>query len=186
MAKVMWHITNFQKYTREASVLVDSDADLAKKHDFTSKLWKIIFPMDKTSSEISIPFKCYKWRRVTRSILSAQVFAFVDMLNNPLALRHQLEHALGRSVSMHLLTDSKSLFDIIRKGFSTIGKRIMIEIYGAGQSCIPYEISDIGFVQSNDNIVDNFTKPKILKSLFQSLKTGTWSVNCQQLIRRRS
>ena len=87
--------------------------------------------MDETNRVIPISFKSYKSRRVTRSVLSAEVIAFADLFDDAFALRSQIEHALGRSIPMHLLTDSKSLFDIISKGSRTSEKRIMLDVHAA-------------------------------------------------------
>ena len=62
---------------------------------------------------------------MTRSVLSAEVVAFADLFDDSFAIRDQIEQALGQPVPMHLLTDSKSLFDIVSKGSRTSEKRIM-------------------------------------------------------------
>ena len=56
------------------------------------------------------------------------------MLDDAYAIRSQIEHALQRAVPMHLLTDSKSLFDIISKGSRTSEKRINLDIQAGHQS----------------------------------------------------
>ena len=82
--------------------------------------------MDNSYNYLQISFKSYKSARVTRSVLSAEVIAFADWFDDAFALKSQLEHALGRAVPIHLLTDSKSFFDIISKWSRTSEKRIML------------------------------------------------------------
>ena len=100
-----------------------SDAAFANNHDLKSQLDRIILLMDDKNAAIPITLKSYKSRRVARSFLSAEVIVFADLLDDALSIRSQLEHALWRLKPMHLLTDSKSLYDIISKGTSTNEKR---------------------------------------------------------------
>ena len=94
-----------------------SDAAIATNNfDLSSELGYIILLMDKNNAAIPVSFKSYKSKRVTRSVWSAEVIAFADLFDQAFALRSQLEHAINRSVPLHLMTDSKSLLDIIRKG----------------------------------------------------------------------
>ena len=90
--------------------------------------------MDDTDRFSPISLKSYKSRRVARSVLAAEVTAFADLFDDAYALRLQFEHALGRSLPMQLMTDSKSLFDIISKGSRTSEKRIMFDIHAARQA----------------------------------------------------
>lgn len=70
------------------------------------------------------------------------------------AIRSQLEQTTSRAVSMHLLTDSKSVFDIISKGSGTSEKRVMLDVHAAPQTYCNQEISNIGFAKSTANIAD--------------------------------
>lgn len=51
------------------------------------------------------------------------MIVFADFLDDSCALNSEFEHAFGRSFSMQLMTDSKSLFYIIGKGSRT-GEKI--------------------------------------------------------------
>ena len=85
---------------------------------------------------------------------------------------------------MHLLMDSKFLFDIISKGSRTSEKRIMLDIHSALEAYQTQEISNIGFVRSCDNLADGLTKKKMQKALFNLLQTGIFEVKCEQWILR--
>ena len=157
-----------------------SDVAFANNADLTSQLGRIILLIDHSGNAISISFKSYKSRRVTRPVLSAEVIAFADMSDDAFALRSQLEQALRRGVPMHLLTNSKSVFDIISKGSRTSERRIMLEIHATRQSYQSQEISNIGFVRSNDNFADDLTEEKKQNNLLQLLKSGQHSAKCEQ------
>ena len=85
---------------------------------------------------------------------------------------------------MHLMTDSKSLFDIISKVSRTSEKHIMLDIHSVRQAYQAHEISNIGFFRSCDNLADGLTKPKMKKALFEILRSGVHEVRCEQWILR--
>lgn len=114
--------------------------------------------------------------------LSAEVIAFAYLFDDAFALRTQLEHALRRGVAMHLLTDSKSLFDIISKGSRNSEKRIKLDLHATRQAYVSREISKIGFVHINHNLADGLTKPKMQGALLGLLMKGGHDVICEQWI----
>ena len=63
------------------------------------------------------------------SVLSAEVIAIADLPDYSLFIRKQLELILKHPISVHMLTDSKSLFNIICKGNRTNEKLIITHIY---------------------------------------------------------
>ena len=163
-----------------------SDAAYAKKYDLSSQIGRIILLMDDTNRVIPISFKSYKSRRVERSVLSAEVIAFSNLFDDAYTIRSQTENAIGRAIPMHLLTDSKSLFDIISKGSRTSEKRIMHEIHANRQAYQAHEISKIRFVRKADDIVDGLTKSKKQSVLLQVLVTRRHTINCEQWIFREN
>ena len=131
-----------------------SDAAFANNHDLKSQLGRTILLTADTEKGNPIFFKSYKSRRVTRSVLSAEVVAFADLFDDVLAIRSQLEQSTLGPVPVQLLTDSKSLFHIISKGSRTCEKRIMLDAHAAREAFKKKEISNIGFVPSCENVAD--------------------------------
>lgn len=129
-------------------------------------------------------FKSYKSRRVTSSALSAEVIALEDLFDDASAIRSQLEQATCRELPIHLMANSKSLFDITSEGSRTNEKRIMIDIYNARQAYQAHEISNIGFALSENNIAEGLTKPKMQAAFLTLLHTGKHKVKCEQWIVR--
>ena len=167
---------------KQESLRIDgfSEAAYANNHDITSQLGRIILVTDDTNADIPISFKSYKSRRVVRSVLSAEVIAFADMFDDAYAIRTQVQQAIRCSVPMHLMTDSKSLFDIISKGSRTIEKRIMLDIHAARHAYQCDEISNIGFARSADNIADGLRKRKKQASFLDILHNGKHVMKCEQ------
>ena len=109
-----------------------SDASFAGNMDFTSQLGYICFLADESDAAVSIIFKSYKARRVTRSVMAAEVISFSDMFDACYTLAQDLKPMLRNTqIPIQLYTDSKSLFDVISKGTRTSEKRLMFDIFAA-------------------------------------------------------
>lgn len=144
---------------RHLRVIGYSDASFAMNPDLSSQLGYIVFIGDNSGKVIPIQFKSYKARRVVRSAMAAELIAFGDMFDVAYTLAEELRHLHpGLHVPVKLYTDSKSLFDVISKGSRTSEKRLMLDIAAARQGFNNFEISNIGFVRTADNIADGLTK----------------------------
>ena len=73
-------------------------------------------------------FTSYKSRRVTRSVLGAETYAFADAYDFAYCAKRNLEAMLDHRVPLHMFTDSKSLFDVITKSFQTKQRILMIDL----------------------------------------------------------
>ena len=106
-----------------------------------------------------IYFMSYKARRVTRSVMAAEVIAFSDMFDTAYNFSRELKEILGgRTVPVKPFTDNNYLFDLISKGSRTSEKRSILDIACAREGFMAHDISDIGFVRSRDNVADGLTK----------------------------
>lgn len=66
---------------------------------------------------------------MTRFVMGAELIAFSDMFGVAITLRKELKDLPhGGKVPMKLLTDSKTLFDVISKGLQMSEKRPMLDI----------------------------------------------------------
>lgn len=135
-----------------------SDASFASNCDHTSQLGYNVFLMDCSSNTIPIVYNSYEARRVKRSVLAAELIAFSEAFNASYTLAKDMEKLFERKkVTVQVLTDSKSLFDITSKGSRTSEKRLMVDIACAREQYRNFDIDDIGFVWSGDNIADGLT-----------------------------
>ena len=168
-------------------VLGISDASFASNLDSTSQRGYLCFLADNAGNAVPIQFKSYKARRVTRSVMGAELVAFSDMFDAAYTMAAELrELLLKKRIPVKLCTDNKSLFDLISKGTRTSEKRLMIDIAAACEGFQKHDINDIGFVRSAENIADGLTKPMKQTALRDMLLTGTFRVNVEQWIIRPS
>ncbi len=102
----------------------------------------MVFITDGEGNAASIHFKSYKARRVTRSVMVAEVIAFSDAFDVGYTLAAELSSLLEKKVPLILLTDNKSLLDVISNGTCTSEKRMMLDI-AAAREAIAVETSPI-------------------------------------------
>lgn len=169
---------------RSLRIVGFSDASFANNHNLSTQLGHIVFLMDKSNAAAPISFKSYKARRIVRSAMSGEVIAFSDMFDIAITLSVELSDILGYRVPVQLMTDSKSLFDIISKGSRTSEKRMMLDIAAAREGFRDKAISDIGFIRSHKNVSDGLTKPMSQAMLRGILTKGQLDIVPDQWIVR--
>ena len=167
-------------------LLVYADASFANNSDLTSQLGYIILLADKFGKRNILHYASYKSRRVTRSVLGAEVYAFADAFDYAYVIRHDLEEILNQCIPLQIMTDSRSLFDVIVRNSTTSDRRLMIDIKDVRESYESQKISHVGFVRSEDNPANAFTKSKHCDALERILRTGTIDLHVDEWIVRQS
>ena len=120
--------------------------------------------MENKSLVSLISFKSYKSRRVTRSVLGAEIIAFADMFDEAISIHHRMQEILKQRIPLQLLTDSKYLFDAISKRSRTYDRRLMIVISSVRQGYQNTVIDNIGFVRTEHNLAAGLTKQKTMST----------------------
>ena len=139
----------YQKLDCESLHLkVYSDSSFANNEDLSSQLGYIVLLCDKSNKCNILHFSSHKSRRIVRSVLGGEVYAFADAFDYAYTMRHDLQRILGRNIALQMFTDSKSLFDVITKCSSTTEKRLMIVISTVITAYESFEISEVGFIRS--------------------------------------
>ena len=151
---------------------VYADASFANNPDYSSQLGYLITLSDDHDRCHILAYASYKSRRVTRSVLGAEVYAFADSFDLAYALKVDIECIVGSRIPLHMFTDSKSLFHVVTRNSSTLEKRLMIDIASTREAYKRGEIAQIGHVRSEHNPADAFTKECKCPSLEEILETG--------------
>jgi hypothetical protein len=140
------------------SLRMYSDASYANNTDGTSQLGYIIFLCDASRACQPLFWSSKKWKRVTRSVLGSETMALADGFDVAFSICHDLQIITGKSIPIVILTDSLSLFDVLTKATAASEKRLMIDLAAAKESYKNREIETIGFVRTEYNPADVFTK----------------------------
>ena len=104
-------------------------------------------------------------------MFSAEVISSAGLFYDAVAIRKQPEFMLRLPIPVHILSDLKSLFDMISKGSSTSEKRLILDIYMQPDNHIALEINNIGFEGIPHNLANGLTKLKFQAGLYQLLLT---------------
>ena len=97
------------------SLYVYSDASYANNHDGTSQLGYIIFLTDKSQKCQPLVWSSHKAKRVTRLVLGSDTMAFADAFDMSYVVKRDMQRLIGRNISLTMVTDSLSLFDVITR-----------------------------------------------------------------------
>ena len=104
-------------------IVVFSDASFESTSDLTSQLGYICFLSDATEADIPIFFKSYKERRVTRSVVAAEVICFSEMFYCCFYLgRGSTEYHAGRIFSSTVIHGKEVAFRCDIQGYEDRGE----------------------------------------------------------------
>ena len=81
-------------------------------------------------------------------------------------------------------SNSKSLFDIITKCSNTAEKRLLIDVKAVREAYENFEVSDVGFLRSDQNPADSFTKLNCNAALNRILSENKCDFHISQWIIR--
>lgn len=175
----------YQRLDKDSLKLkVYSDSSFANNDDHSSQLGYIVLLVDKTNKCNILHLSSHKSRRVTQSVLGGEVYAFADAFDIAYIMKHDLESITGKCIPLTMLTDSKSLFDVIAKCSTILERRLMIDISVVRQAYDREEISNVGFVRTKDNPADAFTKVCDCDALNQIVLTATCDLPIEQWVIR--
>ena len=161
-----------------------SDSSFANNDDHTTQIGYIILLVDKYKKCNIIHFKSHKSRRVTRSVLGGETLAFADAFDTAYMIKRDLEEILKQNVPLKMLTDSKSLFDVITRSSQMSEKRLMIDIAGVREAYRNMEICDIGHIRTANNPADAMTKLVECNSLNRIISSAICDVQVDQWVIR--
>ena len=114
--------------TNSQHLRVYSDVSFASNDDHSSQLGYLVLRTGDKNNCVVLAYCSKKSKRVVRSIMVDEIFAFAAALDHAFVIQHDLKGILGRPIGHIMFTDSKKMFDVITKYSHTIEKRLMIEV----------------------------------------------------------
>lgn len=149
-----------------------ADASFATNDDNSSQLGYIVLLADASNRCHVLSYASRKSRRVVRSIMAGEIYAFADAFDKAFVIKYDLERIYRQHLPLVMLTDSKQMFDVITRASHTTEKRLMIDVAAAREAYNRGEISNVGLVRSEHNVVDGLTKPGFCAAVDRVLRTG--------------
>lgn len=160
------------------------DASFAGNSDHTSQLGFVICLVDQNNAANLIHYGSSKSKRVTRSVLSVELYAMVYGFDNCSVIHHSLQEFLGRKIDFKMYTDSKSLFDSLVSLNPTTEKRLLIDLTLLRQCYEKREITEVLWIPGSQNPADALTKAKPCNAPDALMATNTVSIDPKGWIER--
>ena len=165
-----------------AELHVFADASFATNVDLSSQLGYIVLLVDQDKNCSIITWSSTKCKRVTRSVLAAELYATANAFDIGFAIAHTFGHLLGRKIELRVFTDSRTLFDAIISFCAMTEKRLLIDIACLRQAYRSGELANLGWIRSEQNVADALTKDKVNSALHNVLRDHKLNVSVQQWI----
>ena len=172
----------------EAKLMVFVDGSFANNKDLSSQLGFILMLVNESSDSKNtfticgnvIHYSSTKCKRVTRSVLASEIYGMVNGFDIGIAiattLRMVTEQLRLPAIPLVVCTDSYSLYECLVKLGTTKEKRLMIEIMALRQSYERREITEIRWINSDDNPADAFTKASLNRALERLIDSNKLTV----------
>ena len=153
------------------TVVAFADSSFANNLDLSSQLGVMILLTDSSGKANIMHFNSYKSKRIVRSVLGGETYAFADAFDVAFNIRYDLKRLLNKEVKLIMLTDSMSLFKVIVNSTVTTEKRLMIDIAAVREAYERSDIDFIGWIPSRFNIANGLTKLGVCPALSGFLST---------------
>lgn len=174
-----------QKLDKESLCMkVFTDSSFANTPSLHSQLGFIVLLCDASGRANIIHYCSYKSKRVVRSVMGGECYAFADAFDFAFSLRHDMQKIMSKRIPLQLYTDSDSLFKVISKNSSTTERRLMIDLQATREAYGNKEIADIGWVRSEDNPADALTKRGTCLAMNRLLDEGRVDLEVLQWVIR--
>lgn len=149
-----------------------SDSSFPTNDDCTSQLGYIILPCDSNNKSHILAYSSRNSRRVVRSSMAEDVYAFSTAFDNAYVIKHGIETIYRQTIPFCMFTESKQMFDVRTRATHATEKRLIIDLAAAREAYNDYRVSNVGLAPENNNPTGALTKPEPCKSLESLLSSG--------------
>jgi hypothetical protein len=125
-----------------------------------------------------------KCKKMIRSVLAAKLYAMTNEFDADSVIKSIIQRILNISLSMILLTDSRSLYDCLVKLEITSEKRLIIDLMCLRQSYERRKITKIRWIDENTNSVDAMTKVNSCQTLTKLIDTNIIDLRTTAWVKR--
>ena len=141
-----------------ARINLFTDAAFANGENLTSQIGFLVILSDGSNAANILHYGSSKCKRVTRSVLAAELMALVHGFDQAFVIQHTLHEILGRNLPIDAYVDSRTAFNFVAKNADTMEKRLQIDANALRQSLQQGELRSIGWIPGTENPADAFTR----------------------------
>lgn len=145
----------------ELRLALFTDASFANTDNFKSQIGFVIVLTDDSNTGNIIHYGSSRCRRVTRSVMAAEILGLSYGFDNAFVTRHMLNEILGQEIPIDIYIDSRTVFNVIAKHASTSEKRLQIDVSALREAHDKKIIRSISWIPSNQNVADAMTKGNV-------------------------
>ena len=162
------------------------DGSFADNADLSSQLGLVVALMDENDAANIIHYTTGKAKRVTRSVLAAELYAMAGGFDAASSMRPTIAEIMGKKVPLTIYTDSKSLFDATTTINTVTEKRLLIDLQVIRQAYEHQEVTDICWIPTHQNPADGMTKEKPNKALRQLMEENRLELTPNAWVERKA
>ncbi|RDW58864.1 hypothetical protein BP6252_13340 [Coleophoma cylindrospora] len=178
-----------------AKLFVFVDGSFANNKDLSSQIGYVIILANESYGDESFEIKgnlihwsSTKSKRVTRSVLASEIYGMVSGVDMAVVMSSTIrmitEQLKLPTVPIIVCTDSYSLYECLVKLGTTKEKRLMIDIMALRQSYERRELTEVRWINGQDNPADAMTKANPNKTLERLLDTNVTTVRIEGWVKR--
>jgi hypothetical protein len=167
-----------------------TDSSFANNRDLSSQTGFVLVLAEKNGNEQGlhkaniIHWSSVKCKRVTRSILAAELYAMTHGFDIAAVMKSTIEKILRKSIPLTLCTDSKSLYECLVKLGTTREKRLMVDLMCLRQAYERREVAEVKWIDGDSNPADAMTKAKPCQALKNLIDTNLARLKATEWVER--
>lgn len=141
-----------------ARIALMTDASFANAPGGKSQLGYIITLMDKAGRCNILHYGSNRCQRVCRSVMAAEMHGLILGFDYAYIIQDMLQEILGTKYEIEVMTDSRTLFNVVTKDAMTTERRLQIDILQVRESYDNGEIRKMAWIPGLMNPADPLTK----------------------------
>jgi len=202
--RLEWQIQNVERGIRyinldlnRTKLFVFVDGSFANNKDLSSQIGYVIILANEEASDEENSFllrgnlvhwSSTKSKRVTRSVLASEIYGMVSGVDMSIVIKTTLDKITEQlnlpQVQIIVCTDSYSLYECLVKLGTTKEKRLMIDIMALRQSYERRELTEVRWINGQDNLADAMTKANPNQMLTKFLDINESIVRLEGWVKR--
>lgn len=169
-------------------LLLFTDASFANADKLRSQIGFVLVLADDQLNGNIIHYGSVHCKRVTRSVMAAELLALVYGFDQAYVAQDILQQIIGVQVPIDGFIDSKTVFNVVAKAGATLEKRLQIDVSALRESHDRNELRCLSWIPGHENYADGLTKDTFSAEhpLWNLMKTNKVNIHPQGWIEENS